>query len=48
MDDLILLPNEQQREALCDPMHPAFLEIRLRCCAGKAEPPHQPRPLTCC
>jgi hypothetical protein len=37
MSDIILLPNDKQREALCDMMHHAFVEIRALGWANKAE-----------
>jgi hypothetical protein len=37
MSDIILLPNDKQREALGDMMHRAFVEIRALGWAGRAE-----------
>ncbi|MBV9122685.1 MAG: hypothetical protein JO112_04960 [Planctomycetes bacterium] len=37
MDEIIFLPNDKQREALCDMMYHALVEIRALGWAGKAE-----------
>jgi hypothetical protein len=36
MSDIVLLPNDKQREALCDMMYQAFVEIRALGWAGRA------------
>ena len=37
MDDIVILPNDGQREALCELLHRAFVEVRALARAGKSK-----------